>query len=72
MLLVGKTDLANGDVIVLYNIVFSDVNLFHRQVLVDLFWIIQVLCVTDYLCFYKESQTVSVKDRKAQNTHQQD
>lgn len=70
MFLIGKSDLAYNNFIVLDNIVFCDVNLLHSQIFIDLFWVVEVLCVADDLSLYKQPQTVCVENRKAENTHQ--
>lgn len=49
VLFIRNPHLANRYLVVLHDVVFSNVNLFHSQVLVDLLRVAQVLGVSDHL-----------------------
>jgi len=58
---IGQSDLTNLNLIILDNIILSNVNLFDSQVPINFFRIAQVLSVADNLTFDKQPQAVSIK-----------
>jgi hypothetical protein len=58
---ISQSDLTNLNLIILDNIILSNVNLFDSQVPINFFRIAQVLSVADNLTFDKQPQAVSIK-----------
>jgi hypothetical protein len=68
---VRQSNLTNLNLVILDNIILSDVNLLHSQVLIHFLRIVQFLSVTNDLGLNKQPQAVCVEHRKTQYAHQQ-
>jgi hypothetical protein len=58
---IRQADLKNLNLIILDNIILSNINLFDSQIAINFFGIAQVLSVADDLAFNKQTQTVRVE-----------